>query len=91
MNQPKSVQLMLEKLSRSNPPHKRKKIEFATVIYATSVEQAARELEELAHDLREGGVGWVSHGGGYYMSRAWASCERDYSQDVSKISESKTV
>lgn len=83
MNQPKSVQMMLDKLSRSNPPHKRKKIEIATVIYATSVERAARELEALARDLREDGVGWVSHGSGYYMSMAWASCKRDFGCDVS--------
>lgn len=82
---------MLEKLSRSNPPHKRKKIEFAAIIYATSVEHAARELEELAHDLRGSGVGWVSHGSGYYMSRAWASCKRDFNHDVASISESKTI
>jgi hypothetical protein len=31
-------------------------------------------FEELAATLREGGIGYVGHGGGYYISIAWASC-----------------
>lgn len=70
---PNSVSQMLQKFSKSNPPHSRKRIEVACVIHATDIEKAARELEELAITLREQGTGFVGHGSGYYMSITYAA------------------
>lgn len=76
---PRSVKLMLDKYNKhyaDNPPHKRKRVDVACVIHATSIKRAAKELEELARTIREGGVGYVGSGGGYYMTIAWATTKR---------------
>ncbi len=71
---PRAVKLMLEKFYMSLPPHKRKKVEFACVIHATTPDRIAVELEQLADNIREYGCGYKSHGAGYFMSVASASC-----------------
>lgn len=76
---PRSVKLMLEKYNKhyaETPPHKRKRVDVACVINATSIKRAAEELEELARTIREGGVGYVGSGGGYYVTIAWATTKR---------------
>lgn len=76
---PCSVKLMLEKYNKNyahHPPHERKRLEVACVIQATGIERLAQELEELARTLREGGVGYMGSGGGYYMTLAYAVTKR---------------
>lgn len=76
---PRSVQLMLEKYNKNyahHAPHKRKRLEVACVIQATGIERLAQELEDLARTLREGGVGYMGSGGGYYMTMAYAVTKR---------------
>lgn len=80
MDTPDSVINMLDKFGRSLPPHKRKRIEMACVIHATSTEGIAQELEELARTAREGGIGYCGHGGGYYISISYACCKRNVSK-----------
>ena len=80
---PRSVNLMLDKYNKNyahHAPHKRKRIEVACVIQATGIERLAQELEELARTLREGGVGYVGSGGGYYMTMAYAVTKRQNNQ-----------
>ena len=76
---PRSVKLMLEKYNKNYadyPPHKRKRLEVSCVIQATGIERLAQELEELARTLREGGVGYMGSGGGYYVTAAYAVTKR---------------
>jgi hypothetical protein len=74
---PRAVRLMMDKFAASLRPHKRKRIEVACVVHATTVEVAAEELEELAFRLRESGLGYMGHGSGYRVSIAYSSCKRD--------------
>lgn len=76
---PKSIESILERDARNNPPHARKKLELACLIRATSREMLARELEELAQTIRRepGSVGTVSNGAGYYMTMTCAVTERE--------------
>lgn len=81
---PRSVKLMLEKYNKNyahHPPHERKRLEVACVIQATGIERLAQELEELARTLREGGVGYMGSGGGYYMTLAYAVTNRHNEKD----------
>lgn len=72
---PQAVQGMLEKWNRNREPHERKTIEVATLIRATSINEAVWCLEELISRLKESGVGWKGHGCGRNSSMAWCSVD----------------